>query len=215
MKAARPSWYAGAIAWALSLQYYVVQIAAAAMWPKDGGYSWGANTISDLANTHCGAYGMRVVCSPWHTAMNGSFIVLGITMVAGAWLLCKLATTSAGTAGFMAMALAGIGSLLVGVFPENTVSQLHVTGAALSFLFGNAGMILLGVALRKLPQPLRVYTIASGVLGLAALIFFLGKAYLGLGIGGMERIVAYPQSIWMIVFGMWLLLYRRHKTHLL
>ena len=42
-------------------------------------------------------------------------------------------------------------------------------------------------------------------IGLVALSFFLKNVYLGLGIGGMERIVSYPQTIWMIVFGAYVL----------
>jgi hypothetical membrane protein len=196
---------AGAVLWILNVQYYVVQIVAAAFWAKSHSYSWRHNTISDLANTHCGAYNGRLVCSPLHTIMNVSFVVLGATMIGGVILLQKQFATSRATAfGFGCMALAGAGIILVGLFPENTDRSFHITGAALSFTLGNLGMIVLGTSLKRLPALLRVYTILSGVLGLAALACFMTNTYAGLGIGGMERLVSYPQTIWMIVFGAYL-----------
>ncbi len=111
--------------------------------------------------------------------------------------------------GFGCMACAGVGAILIGLFPENTLGALHIAGATLSFLLGNLGMILLGVNFNRLPKTLRIYTVLSGVIGLAALPLFLKHIYLGLGIGGMERIVSYPQTIWMIIFGAYLLIDRR------
>jgi hypothetical membrane protein len=198
----------GAVLWILNVQYFIMQLVVAAAWTGVS-YSWANNTISDLANTRCGAYGARSVCSPLHTAMNISFVVLGVTIVSGAILLQrKLALSSMGRLGFGCMAAAGLGAMLVGLFPENSVSGLHIGGAALSFLLGNLGMIVLAVDLKRLPKVFRIYTALSGVIGLFALVLFLKQSYLGLGIGGMERIVAYPQTIWMIVVGAYLLLSR-------
>jgi hypothetical membrane protein len=197
---------AGALLWILNIQYFIVQAVAAGAWGSSG-YSWANNTISDLANTHCGPYGTRFVCSPLHAAMNISFVVAGLTIVGGAILLRRaLARDFIGRLGFGCMAGAGIGAMLIGLFPENSVSSLHIAGAALSFLLGNLGMILLGISLNRLPGAFRIYTLLSGAVGLAALPLFLKTIYPGLGIGGMERIVSYPQTIWMIAFGVYLLL---------
>lgn len=201
----RNRYYAGAILWVLSVQYYVTQVLVAAGWPQH--YSWAYNTISDLANTSCHPYGNRLVCSPYHAWMNASFILLGITMAAGSVLLWKyLAVNRAARAGLGFLVIAGIGTVLVGLFPENTVSALHITGAALPFVLGNLAIVMLGASLPKLPMLLRGFSIILGLTGLAALALFMTQTYLGLGIGGMERIVAYPQSIWMIVTGLFLLL---------
>lgn len=196
----------GAWLWVISLQYYIAQFVVAAAWSQANRYSWAQNTISDLANTHCGPYGTRLVCSPLHSIMNTSFLLLGMTIIAGAFMLRRTrAHSRIGSVGFIMMAWSGVGTLFVGLFPENTTASLHITGAALSFVLGNAAMILLGSSLR-LPKLLWIYSIASGALGLVALVFFITKTYLGIGIGGMERVVAYPQSVWMIVFGGYLLL---------
>lgn len=199
--------YIGAVLWILSIQYYVAQFVVAASWPKYGRYSWAHNTISDLANTHCGIYDSKMVCSPLHTTMNISFIVLGITMVSGTLVLRKqLANSYLTNLGFIFIVLGGIGTVLVGLFPENTVLAMHIIGAALPFVFGNLGMIALGASLKRLPVWLRSYSVISGVIGLLALGFFTTSTYLGIGLGGMERIVSYPLTIWMIGLGLYLLL---------
>ncbi len=137
--------------------------------------------------------------------MNLSFVVLGITMISGALIFAKrLNVNYYAKFGFWCMAAAGFGTILVGVFPESTIDAVHSIGASLPFVFGNLGMILIGCCMDRLPKVLRLFTILSGVLGLLALVLFIFDIYLGLGIGGMERVVAYPQTIWMIVFG-WVL----------
>lgn len=196
----------GAWLWVASLQYYVLQLVVAAAWSNNNGYSWASNTISDLANTHCGPYGARLVCSPPHSLMNASFIILGLTMIAGSYLLARaLETNRVAQIGFSGMILAGVGTIIVGLFPENSVSTLHVLGAALPFIFGNIGMIVLGYALEQLPKTLRLYSVLSGLLGIIALGLFVAQQYVGLGIGGLERVVSYPQSVWMIIIGGYLL----------
>ncbi len=204
----------GALLWILSIQYYVTQLIVAAKWSKLAGYSWTTNTISDLGNTHCGLYGANNICSPLHTFMNISFIVLGMTMITGSTLLGKYYESDrVGLLGFRFMSLAGIGTILVGVFPENSVSSLHILGAALPFFFGNLSMILIGISLKnRLPKVLRGFTLISGSVGLVALVLFITRNYSMLQIGGMERVVAYPQSIWMIIFGSYIYLLGTDKS---
>ncbi|MDB5163444.1 MAG: hypothetical protein JWS12_61 [Candidatus Saccharibacteria bacterium] len=125
-------------------------------------------------------------------------------MVLGAVLIFQEFRESVGSGtGFSFMGLAGLGTLLVGIFAENTIVAFHLVGAALPFLIGNLGMVILGYAL-DLPRALRAYTILSGLLSLVALALFANHTYLGLGIGGMERLVAYPQTTWLIVFGIYM-----------
>ncbi len=64
-------------------------------------------------------------------------------------------------------------------------------------------MVILGRSL-DIPKALRYYTVGSGLIALIALAFFVTRNYLGLGIGGMERLVAYPQTMWLIVFGIYI-----------
>ncbi len=194
--------FVGPIFWITSIQYYIIQIVVARAW--NPAYSWSINTISDLGNTACGLYSERYVCSPLHNLMNASFIILGLTMIVGAILVYREFKESIPSAvGFSFMAVAGIGTLLVGLFPENTNTTLHVIGATLPFLIGNLGLIVLGTVL-DIPKSLRYYTLLSGYISLVAFLLFISHTYLGLGIGGMERLVAYPQTMWLIVFGVYI-----------
>jgi hypothetical membrane protein len=217
----------GPILWVASIQYFIIQVIVATAYI--GGYSWTQNTISDLGNTSCAISGTyatshsghgvsphtKIACSQLYLNMNISFIVLGCTMLSGAFYTRKLfGSGRLITAGFVCLGLAGIGTILVGLYPENTVSALHTMGAALPFVLGNLGTGLLGISLTQLPRPLRIFTIACGTIGLAALTLFLVHTYLDLGPGGMERLTAYPQTIWLIVCGVYLLKYpHRHKLH--
>ena len=193
----------GPLVWVLSVQYFAVQIIAAeAWWPP---YSWTANFISDLGNTACGLFGGRYVCSPLAGFMNASFMLLGVTMAVGSLLIyTEFRESRATLAGFGLMALAGLGTLLVGLFPENTVLWAHELGAFLAFGLGNLSLIILALAVTQARRSFRLYTLLSGVLTLIAFVVFLGHVYLGLGRGGMERLVSYPQTVWLILFGLYM-----------
>jgi hypothetical membrane protein len=195
----------GPVLYVTSIQYFLAQLIVARRWSPP--YRLSRNTISDLGNTACGNYGGRLVCSPLHGLMNASFAVLGVTMAAGSVLIWRGHGRGGGrgaAAGLGLMGASGAGVVLVGLFPENSVPALHGTGAGLSFVLGNVGIIVLGWALR-LPPGLRVYSLLSGAGALAALGCFVSGRYLGLGEGGMERVVAYPQTAWLIVIGLYLL----------
>lgn len=195
--------------WIASVQYFIVQLYVAMDWVQT--YSLQNNSISDLGNTACGQYGNNFVCSPFHGYMNASFIILGLTMIAGSILIYReFKQGRAAITGFTFMALAGFGTILVGLFPENTISALHEIGAAQPFFIGNLGLIILGASL-YIPKSLKIYTIISGAVSLAALFLLISHTYLGLGPGGMERVTAYPQTIWLIVFGLYMS--RRHYRH--
>lgn len=100
--------------------------------------------------------------------------------------------------------LGGLGTIMVGLAPENTISSVHILGAALPFIFTNIALIILGFSL-PISRTLRIYSVISGTAAIIALVLFINKIYLGLGIGGMERIVSYPQTIWLVVLGFYLL----------
>lgn len=195
----------GPVLWILSIQYFIIQIIVADAWHSPG-YSWLHNYISDLGNTVCGYYGARYVCSPLHPLMNASFIALGTLMIAGSLLTYRKYKENLDCLfGFGFMAIAGIGTILVGTFPENTIRHLHTFGADLAFIFGNLSMVVLGLSLYKVKYAMRVYSLLSGVIALIALAFSAGHDYFGVGVGGMERIQAYPQAVWLIVFGVYAL----------
>ena len=183
--------------WLSSVQYFLVQAVVAAAWSRPR-YNWRLNAISDLGATRCGQFDGRYLCSPAHGAMNVSLIVLGLGMALGSLLFLQEFGHS--RTGFVLMAVAGLGAMLVGLFPEDTVYWAHITGADLAFLVGNVALIAFGFS-RGFPRWLRWYATGSGVVALVALFLFLSHHRFFMGLGGMERVVAYPQTIWLIVFG--------------
>jgi hypothetical membrane protein len=96
--------------------------------------------------------------------------------------------------------MAGVGAVLVGVFPENTSHALHLAGAVLAIGGGIVAIFVLGWAL-ELPERLRTFTRFWAPVALAALVLFACHRDFGIGAGTMERIAAYPVTIWLIAFG--------------
>jgi len=199
------SFQLGAIAWICAVQFFVAQAVVQSAWATP--YSLQHNFISDLGNTSCGPYSYDTivyVCSPLYRWMNASFVLLGATILLGAGLVRgafpagKLATL-----GLVLVGLAGLGIVLVGLFPEDVNLPVHKLGAATQFLAGNAGIALLGGAMVRagMRRGLALFSIVAGVAGLVATALFVEEIYLGIGIGGMERIAAYEIPIWSIVAG--------------
>ena len=108
------------------------------------------------------------------------------------------------TAGFTAMGLSGLGVVMVGIFPENSIPALHGLGAALPFTLGNAALIAIAISL-AIPLLLRLCVSLSGMAALLALAAYASSHDLGLGEGGIERVVAYPQTICLAVIGCYLI----------
>jgi hypothetical membrane protein len=196
----------GTLAWVLAAQFFVAQIVVAAAWT--GPFSLTTRMISDLGNTSCGSARTArsaVQCSRWHAVMNASFVVVGITMAAGA-LLTRRAFRK-GWAGSLAVLLfvaAGLGVILVGLYPENEDATRHVIGAAVNFVAGNAALILFGLALPgSFPRRwLRPFSVMAGIAGLLATVLIASRRDLGLGPGSIERVAAYTISSWQIVAGL-------------
>ena len=190
-------------------QYFLVQlIAAKSFMPA---YSLKYNTISDLGNTTCAIFNGRMICSPHHALMNVSFFILGLTMIIGSILFYnEFENLMSNRVGFSLFAIGGFGVLLVALFPENTIPTLHGIGALLPFLFGNIGLVLISYRL-KVPKLLRLYTLFSGIIALIALFFYGSGHYASLGEGGIERVVAYPQTLWMIIIGMYFFIISKRR----
>jgi hypothetical membrane protein len=200
-----------AIVWiAASVLFVVAMGVVQAGWTTS--YSLTANPISDLGNTQCGHWpdsGSRYVCSPWHVVFNVWLIAFGLLLILGV----LLATTafpprSSRTVGLGLVALAGIGAVGVGVFPENVhPTDYHLAFAVLAFLAGNLALMVLGAAMFRDTRwdGYRAYTMFSGLIGFVAFALEAFHVYLGLGVGGMERLIIAPLLLWLVVAGIHLL----------
>ena len=198
-----------------SALYFYAQIFVAWVFnPSHAPYNLVTNTISDLGNTACGPYGSGYVCSPRHLYMDVAFVFLGIVMAAGSMLLYHEfagrggAEQNAAFIGFLFMGIAGIGAMFVGFFPENTNGTMHKIGAGLAIGLGNLGIFILGAVLGRLPEAMRRYMLVFSTISITALVLFAGHKSFGIGAGTMERIAAYPQTIWLITFGLYVWRFR-------
>jgi len=210
----------GAIAWLSSLQCFFVQWWVASNWPKP--YNPGLNFISDLGNTVCGImpgtlqYKSRYVCSPEHHWMNVSFLLLGITTSIGALLLrSRLLPGPLGLISTALFVTSGIGIAMVGLNPENLQQIKHIVGAYLNAYGASFAIILTGVCLIKnaVHQKVGLLSFWAGIVFLILNILYTIAFYhkipifsLGLGAGGMEKLINYSIFLWVTLIGFYILI---------
>ncbi|MFI5914019.1 DUF998 domain-containing protein [Dactylosporangium sp. NPDC051541] len=188
----------GAACWLLAAVIFLVaQLVVQAAWAEP--YSWADHNISDLGNVTCGPWGddPRYVCSPRHAWMNAALMVSGLLLTAGVPLLRRYWRTRAAPALLLAAAL---GWTLVGFVPADVRLGWHLLGAVLIFFAGNTGLLLVGRT--GWPASLRRLAVVAGALGLAAAALHLSGTYLGLGLGGTERVAAFAVPLWMAAAGL-------------
>jgi hypothetical membrane protein len=85
----------------------------------------------------------------------------------------------------------------VGLFPETTGAP-HVVFAIAAFVFGAVSAI---ISFKVLRPPLSHFSVGLGIIALVALALLLTHHDLGIGPGGMERMIAYPIFLWALGFG--------------
>jgi hypothetical membrane protein len=133
--------------------------------------------------------------------VTGALILIGLFLTRSIWPRRRLTTW-----GLILLGVAGAGTILIGLSPENVNVLFHLVGA-LNIPAGNAAMILLGLAIwppRRGPGiALASFSVLSGVLGFLGLMVGPFLVILtGHGGGLAERIALYPLIIWVIVFGL-------------
>ena len=74
---------------------------------------------------------------------------------------------------------------------------IHVLFSLIVFLFGGIAAVYYAIREKKV---IRYPSAVLGVIGLAALTLFTSDTYLGIGPGGMERMIVYPLLLWGILF---------------
>jgi hypothetical membrane protein len=200
----------GAILWIVAiLQYAITQLVVASAWKTP--YSLRDNYISDLGNTACGQFTLPhgtpgYVCSPLHALMNSSFILAGALMLIGAILLHRTWPRRAlSTTATVLLLLAALGKILVGLVPENSNVSLHLLGA-FNLPLSSIGILLLSIAVMRTNRRLGVFGIVVAAVGLIGTVLSVAaqyrpSLYLGLGVGGSERLIGYPGNAWMVVVG--------------
>ncbi|WP_173870911.1 DUF998 domain-containing protein [Streptomyces albus subsp. chlorinus] len=194
------AWVAGVV------QFFVLHVVVQSAWARP--YSWARNNISDLGNAHCALQTdpeSRYVCSPGHELMNVSFVTLGALLAVGAALTGGGVLWRGGgraAAARLLLAGGGLGFVLAGLAPADVDENQHALGALLVMGSGNLGLVLAGWALaERVPAWARRVTGLLGVVALTAFGLFLSTRFLGLGMGGMERVAAFPVLLWALAAG--------------
>jgi hypothetical membrane protein len=161
------------------------------------GYSTHDNYVSDLG------------VGPSSIVFNSSVFFLGLLIFLGTYLLKNSPSRTLRIPLFL-MALSAMG---VGIFTKDfTLAHAAVSSAA--FFFAGLSAIASAFILKK---PLSWVSVILGLMTLSALaLFSIGIVvsgsmtstvaydslfYLGLGPGGMERVIIYPAMVWLALFG--------------
>jgi hypothetical membrane protein len=162
------------------IQFTILMVVCEALYPN---YSVAYNYISDL--------GVGLTAP----IFNSSIILLGILVIISSWLLYQVFKSRVLS---IVLFLTGFGAIGVGVFPEGSPYNLHTIMSAVTFIFAGVTAI---TAYRFTPKPISWISIIMGVVSLTSLGLFASENYLGLGHGGMERMIVYPVLLWALVFG--------------
>ena len=186
---------AGALLAATGIGIVLSTITNEALYPAQRHYSTFADTISSLSGTEPpDSYTVQ----PNRLIFIVTMAVAGVLVLAAAALLRHLARRR------LVIALAVFGSGLIGiaVFPGD-VATWHPIFAMTCFVGGSIAAVLSGTLLDR---PLRAFAVTLGSVALAATVLGLDFfADLGpqtaIGIGGVERWIAYPVLLWMVLFG--------------
>ncbi|MCU0861661.1 MAG: DUF998 domain-containing protein, partial [Methanomassiliicoccales archaeon] len=150
------------------------------------GYSVSENYISDLG------------VGPWPSWAIFSVGVMAFGLIA--LLVAALLYKRMKGPLWLFLAIGGVGAVGVALFNEDTGAP-HVLSAFLAFLFGN----LAAIASYKVTRPpFSFFALALGMTGLGALVLLGLGVYLGLGVGGMERMIFYPVAFWALAYGAYL-----------
>jgi hypothetical membrane protein len=169
-----------------SAQFLLVMMLGAAIAPE---YSLHDNAISDLG-----------VIPETALLFNASIILFGLLMILGAYLYHPLHAKPLITS---VIIIAGIGSIGVGLFPLNNLG-IHTIFALIAFIFANIIPVTVSLIL---PKPLKILSIATGIIGLFYLfVQILGDTnilnlYGPIGHGGSERMIVYLVLLWLVAFG--------------
>jgi hypothetical membrane protein len=176
--------WAGLFLFVGTTQFAIGMIIAEAVDPT---YSVSTNYISDL--------GVRAGAA----IFNSSIIILGLTILATSWFILRAFHDRIL---MVIVLLAGVGAVGVGVFTEKAPYGLHSIVSFITFLFAALSAIL---AFRVLRPPFSYASVLLGAGSLVALGLYISNNFLGLGNGGMERMIVYPVLTWGMAFGGYLL----------
>jgi hypothetical membrane protein len=191
--------------WASSAQFFVAQALAQHAWKGSAPYSLRTSWISDLGATTCGSYsggGGVLVCSPRHALLNGGLTLLGAQVVLGTLLLQPVfGDDRHGRAAGSLLIAAGAALPFVGAFPEDTGKPWHAVAATVHFAAAGLGMVAAGLAVRTRYPRAGALAFVLGGLSLGGTVLTLAGSGAGVGRAAVERLAAWPFTVWTTAVG--------------
>jgi hypothetical membrane protein len=175
-------------------QFILTKIVLETIYP---GYLVGQQAISDLGN-----WGLA---GNFAAVFSASAILLGVFIMAGAYFNGHGSKNRCFTA---LLAIAGVGNVVVGVVAENVIPSVHSIFALIMFASWAVAALL---SYKFVKSPFSYVSVTLGAVSLLMLVLsLLGQRVsssfaLGLGTGGMERLVVYPLWLWTLGFGAYLI----------
>jgi len=167
-----------------------------ALYPAARHYSTFANTISDLGGTEPpNSY----MVQPNRLMFIMTMAVAGVLVLIATYLLWRVIERRRF---LVALGFFGIGIVGIAVFPGN-VATIHPLFSLLCFLGGSIAAIM---SRKILDVPLRYFAVALGSIALIGTVFGLESLenwgpQATIGIGGIERWIAYPVLLWLVLLG--------------
>lgn len=158
------------------------------------GYSMHDNAISDLGTI-----------AESELLFNASLFLIGLLNFAAGYVLYK---AIGDRKVLIAFALGGIGAMGAGLIPLDHPSGVHGLFALFAFVFINVEAMVAG---RLAKFPLNRISLLLGILGIifVPVMIMVDSGSLdvtgSIGHGGVERMIAFPCLIWMLVFGGYLI----------
>lgn len=172
---------AGLLLFVGGAQFMLGLLIAETLYP---GYSIALNYISDLGTGP----------EPSRTIFTISIIIFGLLGAAAAALMIRSRTDRVVPYLLLISALGAIG---VGLINENH-PPFHTIMATLAF--GGGGLVAL-FSYRLVRNKLGFLSYALGMVTLVALVLMATQTYLGMGVGGMERLIFFPAMTWLLGLG--------------
>jgi len=186
---------AGVLFLVASAQFMLGLVIAEALYPS---YSVAGNYISDLG------------VGPSSMVFNSSAFLFGALSLVGAYFLPRTVDYRSLTVLLILMA---IGAMGVGIFTSAFSTAIHGAVSLMAFGFGGLSAI---VSFKVSKPPLSAISVILGAITLGALTLFAcglvttgsltssvppaSEFFLGIGPGGMERMIVYPALIWLTLF---------------
>jgi len=187
---------AGALLSITGIGVFLAVITNETLYPAARHYSTYANTISDLGGTEPpNSY----MVQPNRLMFIMTMAIAGVLVLVATYLLWRVIERRRF---LVALGIFGIGIVGIAVFPGN-VATIHPLFSLLCFLGGSIAAIM---SRKILDVPLRYFAVVLGSIALVATVFGLESLdnwgpQATIGIGGIERWIAYPVLLWLVLLG--------------